>query len=141
MLLFFLLFSSKIMSQSVNAINKIEIYALKYDDLYITNITKKDIKKNYDQFVRVLKNSNIEESKLNIYIQDMKSYIENEYLPQDFRAILIIHRANKKKETYYIASSNAGIVDEKGIVYKFNNSFVSSVYSFLPKYFYYNDIE
>lgn len=133
-----LLFVTKVLGQDSNVINKIEIYALNYDALYITNITKKDIKKMYKQYVRILDDVKIQESNLDKYIKKMKSNIVNEPIPQDYRAILIIHMAKKKKETYYIASSNAGIVDEKGVLYKNDTSLISSIYSFLPSYFFYN---
>lgn len=134
-ILILLLFAFNATGQNVNKINKIEIYALKYDQLYIADITKKNLKKDYEQYVRVLDDVMIQESNLDKYIQDMKYNRDNDYLPQDYRAMLIIHRAQSKKEIYYIASSNAGIVDEKGIVYKSDASFISSIYSFLPAYF------
>lgn len=130
-----LLLTFKAMGQNVNNINKIEVYALEYNTLYITNVTKKDIKKNYDQYVRVLDDVKIQDSNLDKYIREMKSN-RGEYLPQDYGAILIVHRVNKNKEIYYIASSYAGIVDEKGIVYKSDVSFISSIYSFFPDYFF-----
>lgn len=134
-ILILLLFVSNATGQRSNKINRIEIYALKYDQFYIADISKKDIKKNYEQYVRVLDNATIQEANLDKYIRDMEPTKDDEYFPHDYRAILIIHRSNGKKKTYYIASSNAGIVDEKGVVYKSNISFISSIYSFLPNYF------
>lgn len=119
--------------QEGNVIQKLEIYAVDFFSLYITNINKTDLKKEYGIYVKVIDKDEIRNSNIKYLLTGLEKD-ESSQLPDDYRAILIVHYKSEKK-TYYIASNSWGIVYDNH-VFKVNYSLLAAIYSFLPnRYF------
>jgi hypothetical protein len=113
-------------------IKKIEIFALPFENLYFSSQTKRDVRKSYDQYVRIISKDKL---------IAMEKVLDNlqEYNPasklEDFRAIVIIHYNFFRRDTYCVASGSWGI-EKRQLRYMPNDDFMEFIYSFFPKSYY-----
>lgn len=140
-ILLFILFSvyfghSHSYGKEDDEITKIEIFARLVDEGRHSGlpIDKKGITKKHTIYVSLNDGARIRLSNIDDLIDDLELANE-QYQFEDYIALAIVHYSNKKKEKYYIAGGNAGIY-KNNLRYEYSCSFVSTIYSFLPVYYY-----
>ena len=124
-------------SQTENRITKLEIYGRIIIDgmsLGLPLVGKSEIKKKSTIYVELKDEIRIEVSKVQDHIDGLE-VSQDQFDFGEFNALLIVHYSKKKKEKYYIAGGEAGIYKDN-IRYEYSCPFISTVYSFLPVYYY-----
>ena len=131
--LFFLIFIFNTFfcfGQQSPTIKKVEIYALKFMTNYLIAIDKKDLKKMKPLYVRVVNTEEIEDANIFGLVTNLKKS-DSIQLPDDYRAMFILHYSNSKKYTYYIEAGPGEIVCDNKL-YDVNYPLIAAIYSFLP---------
>ena len=125
---FLIVFHLNVFAQK-KQITYIEIYGVRFEANYNVGLDWREIKKS-GLYVRVQDSEEIHDIGL-ISKLSMLEINKKEHMPFDFRAVLIVHYNNKKKETYYFASGTGGII-KNNILYKANYPLIAAIYSFFP---------
>jgi hypothetical protein len=138
---------SSLFCAAQSEIKKLEIYAKMYNDSFWGGLpTKKsNIKKTHTIYVEITHEWAIKSSKINESIDELKKgritseeVIRNLDGEDIYHALVIVHYSNSRKEKYYIGSFATYL---NNIPYRNKCLFVSTVYSFLPIYYYNYDEE
>lgn len=116
--------------QSSTVIKKVEVYALRFMSTSLIAIGKNDIKEMSPLYVRVVDTDEIANANISELVANLEKR-DNDQLPDDYRALFILHDANSKKYTYYIASGSGGIVSKNNL-YKVSYPLIAAIYSFFP---------
>lgn len=125
---------SNCVSVLAQKVKSIDIFALPYNSTSLANISKKDIRREFDIHIEILDREIINNVDSIYNSRNIEPFTKTKII-NDFRVLVIFNYTYFKKKKCYFTGTDLMMVNHS--IFKSNLDFIRKVYSLFPKSYYY----